>query len=50
MPAQARTNCAHDADRARKTPEARTICLAKKKSSFDLQISSHIDKRMKNLQ
>ena len=38
--------------RVRKTSEAcraRTFCLVKKKNSFDLQISSQIDKTMKKL-
>ena len=45
---QAWINWASDADwacRGPKTSEGRTFCLVKKKSSFDLQISSQIDNR-----
>ena len=42
---QARTNWAPDADSL-----ARKFCLKKKKNSFDLQISSQIDKAMQKLQ
>ena len=49
------TNCAQDADPARKTSETRPIyqvckfCLVKKKKSLDRQIYSRIGKTMKKL-
>ena len=56
MRLQVWTSCAPDADRASKISEARPIfrackfCLVKKINSFDLQISSQVDKRIKKLQ